>query len=117
MVRAIYTMVPVTDLVEAFGGSVICEAGKIYANMKNGKKLQFARGCIGCTINDHVRSMFIEAVERDNVLFISAEWFVAEVMGLQYSKCGSMIYATDHYGVLSAHMERLLHDILKSDDQ
>jgi hypothetical protein len=42
---------------------------------------------------------------------------VAEVMGLQYSKCGSMIYATDHYGVLSAHMERLLHDILKSDDQ
>lgn len=81
------------------------------------KKLQFARGCIGCTINDHVRSMFIEAVERENVLFISAEWFVAEVMGLQYSKCGSMIYATDHYGVLSAHMERLLHDILKSDDQ
>ena len=117
LVRAIYTMVPVTDLVEAFGGSVICEAGKIYANMKNGKKLQFARGCIGCTINDHVRSMFIEAVERENVLFISAEWFVAEVMGLQYSKCGSMIYATDHYGVLSAHMERLLHDILKSDDQ
>ena len=42
---------------------------------------------------------------------------MAEVMGLQYSKCGSMIYATDHYGVLSAHMERLLHDILKSDDQ
>ena len=117
LVRAIYTMVPVTDLVEAFGGSVICEAGKIYANMKNGKKLQFARGCIGCTINDHVRSMLIEAVERENVLFISAEWFVAEVMGLQYSKCGSMIYATDHYGVLSAHMERLLHDILKSDDQ
>lgn len=37
LVRAIYTMVPVTDLVEAFGGSVICEAGKIYANMKNGK--------------------------------------------------------------------------------
>ena len=115
LVRATYTMVPVTDLVEAFGGSVICEAGKVYANMKNGKKLQFARGCIGCTINDHVRSMFIESVERENVLFISAEWFVAEVMGLQYSKCGSMIYATDHYSVLSAHMERLLHDILKSD--
>ncbi len=39
LVRAIYTMVPVTDLVEAFGGYVICEAGKNLCKYEEWKKL------------------------------------------------------------------------------
>ena len=113
LVRGEYIMIPVQDLAIAFGGECICENGKAFVKTNTGKELQFARGCIGCTINNRVRSMFVEAVEREEILYISAEWYVTEVCGLQFSKCGDMMYATDHFGILSAHMARLIHDILK----
>ncbi len=113
LVRGEYNMVPVKMLSDAFGGTCVETEGKAYITMPDGKILQFARGCIGYTVDNRIRTMFCEAVERENILYISAEWFCIDVCGLQVSKCNEMMYATDHYARLSVHMTRLIRDILQ----
>ena len=50
------------------------------------------------------------------MLFISIEWFCKEVLGLHVSTCGTtlgdVMYATDHYSLLSVNMARLIKDLL-----
>lgn len=113
LVRGEYPMVPVRDLAEIFKADCREKEGKAWIYMPDGRSLQFARGCIGCTINNRIRSMSCEAVEREGILYISSEWFCREICRLQVSECNGVIYATDHDSALSSHMARLIRDLLK----
>ena len=80
--------------------------------LKDGRDLQFARGTIGCMIDDTLRSMYIETIEREGELLISVEWFFRYIMGMQASICNDVVYVTDHHAELSYHMADLIKDIL-----
>ena len=82
-------------------------------NLKDGRSVQIARGCIGCTINNRVQSMLCEPIERNNMLYISAEWFCQEVLKWNVSVCNHVVYATDHTALLSVNMARLIKDLLR----
>lgn len=115
IVRGEYNMVPVTFLAEAFGAEYVVseEGGKVTVTMPDGPVLQFVRGCIGCVVDNKIHSMLCEAVGRNNILYIPAEWFCAEVCQMHVSVCKNVMYATDHYSVLSGNMARLIKDLLQ----
>ena len=113
IVRGEYNMVPVRTLAEAFGAECREMEGTAEIVMPDGKTVRFAGGCVGCTIDNRIRSMSCEAVVREGVLYVSTEWFCSDICGLRVSECNGVMYATDHYGMLSSHMARLIRDILK----
>ncbi len=113
IVRGEYIMVPAAFLAGMYGENFEEKDGRAVLTMKDGRRIQIARGCVGCTIDNKVRSMLVEAEERDGMLFISAEWFCREVMGFWATTCDGVMYATDHYSVLSVHMAKILRDICK----
>lgn len=112
IVRGNYTMVPVSFLAESFGAKWEESDGRAVITMADGGIIQFARGIIGCTVDNHVRSMLVEPIERNGMLYISAEWFLREIMQLHVSVYEDMIYATDHYSTLGPNMTRLIRDII-----
>ena len=113
-VRGIYTCVPLTFLAEAFDGE--CEYSKdtltAVLTLKDGRKMQFARGSIGCVTDQELTAMYCEALHRDGELYVSAEWFAKYAYNLQVSECDGVIYITDHFSELSLNMADLIRDIL-----
>ena len=83
--------------------------------LKDGRRLQFARGSIGCVINNTVRSMYCEALWRGKELLISVEWFAKYICNFQLSSCNGMVYVTDHFTDLSANMVDLIKDLFKGE--
>lgn len=83
--------------------------------LKDGRDLQFARGVIGCMIDDTLRSMYVETIEREGELLISVEWFFRHIMQMQASVCNDVVYVTDHHAELSYHMADLIKDLLKGE--
>ena len=118
IIRGSYIMIPVASLAQIFGADYIEEknSGVSSLTLSDGRNLTFARGCFACTLDNRVRDMLCEAVERDGSLYISAEWFCLDVMGLHTTTCNHALYATDHYAILSSNMARLIRDMLTSDD-
>jgi hypothetical protein len=112
-VRGTYCMIPASFVAQTAEASYVEEDGWAEMTLKDGKVIQFARGCIGCTINNRVHSMLCEPIERDGMMYISLEWFCKEVCNMHVSTCNDVMYATDHYAVLSANMARLIKDLLK----
>lgn len=98
-VRGIYTCVPLTFLAEAFDGE--CEYSKdtltAVLTLKDGRKMQFARGSIGCVTDQELTAMYCEALHRDGELYVSAEWFAKYAYNLQVSECDGVIYITDSF--------------------
>ena len=82
--------------------------------LKDGRRLQFARGSIGCVIDDTVRSMYCEALWRGTELLVSVEWFTQYICNLQLSSCAGMVYVTDHFTDLSANMVDLIKDLFRN---
>lgn len=113
IVRGEYCMVPASFLAEAVGASYTESEGRAEMGLKDGRVLQFARGCIGCTVDDRVRAMLCEPIERNGMLYLSGEWFCRDILGWHVSTCGHVLYATDHYALLSANMARLIRDLLR----
>lgn len=115
IVRGEYNMVPAEFLAKVFGAQFAYEEDgkKAELTMPDGRVLQFAQGCIGCVIDNRIRSMFCEAVQREKTLFISAEWFCQEVCRLWVKENDHVIYSTDHPFELSGNMARLIRDLLK----
>jgi hypothetical protein len=115
-VRGEYLCVPLSFLSEAFDTKY--EPGKdsltVVMTLKDGRVLQFARGSIGCVIEDSLRSMYCEALHRDGELLVSIEWFCRYLFDLEVSICDEVIYVTDHFSVLSANMADLIKDLLGS---
>lgn len=112
IIRGTYCMIPASFIAEAGDASYVEEDGWAEMVLKDKRVIQFARGCIGCTINNRVHSMLCEPIERDGMLYISLEWFCKEVDNMQVSTCNDVIYATNHYSELSSNMARLIKDLL-----
>ena len=107
-------MVPVAFLASVFDAEYIPSEDTLTAKviLRDGRKLQFARGSIGCVIEQSIRSMYCEALHRDGELLISLEWFCQYLYNLNVTECDGVVYATDHFATLSANMADLIRDLL-----
>jgi len=115
-VRGEYLCVPLSFLSEAFDAKYEPGEGALTVEMvlKDGRVLQFAQGSIGCVIDDHLRSMYCEALLREGELLVSIEWFCRYLFSLDVSTCDEAVYVTDHCSVLSANMADLVKDLLRN---
>lgn len=116
-VRGSYLCVPLSFLAEVFEAeySTSDEAASVVLILKDGRRLQFARGSIGCVIDDTVRCMYCEALHRDKELLVSIEWFAKNFYGLQVTSCEGVTYVTDHFADLSAFLADLIKDLFKGE--
>jgi hypothetical protein len=115
-VRGEYLCVPLSFLSEAFGARYepTKDTLTVVMTLKDGRVLQFARGSIGCVIDDALRSMYCEALHREGELLVSIEWFCRYLFNLDVSCCDEVVYVTDHFSALSASMADLIKDLLLS---
>src|SRR5699024_12158451 len=64
IVRGEYCMIPASSVAQIAGAAYGEKDGWAQMTMKDGRVIQFARGCIGCTIDNRVHAMLCEPVER-----------------------------------------------------
>ncbi len=115
-VKGRYCMVPLSLLAEFFGAKLDYAEDTLTARMvlADGRTLQFARGSIGCLIDNDLRSMYCEALHREGQLLVSIEWFCRYLYNMTVSECDGVIYATDHFATLSVNMADLIRDLLRT---
>ena len=108
-------MAPATFLAEAAGGTceVTDDGASVRISLPDGRSVQAARGIIAVAMENRLRVLDCEAVERDGVLCLPVAWFFRTVCGRNVSEYGGVLYASECYGDLSMHMARLLKDLLK----
>jgi poly(3-hydroxybutyrate) depolymerase len=113
-IRGEYHMVPLSFLAKVFDAKLVYSDETLVARMemKDGKKLQFARGSIGCVIDNSLVQMYCEALHRKQELYVSVEWFAEYICGMYVSTCEEVVYITDHLNKLSANMADLIKDML-----
>lgn len=113
-IRGEYHMVPLSFLAEAFKAKLEYSEDKLVAwvSMPDGRRLQFARGSIGCVIDNSITQMYCEALHRNNELYVSVEWFSEYICNMHISACEDVVYVTDHVNKLSANMADLIKDLL-----
>lgn len=113
-VRGEYLCAPLSVLAEVSGAQYLPSADTYTARLilKDGRRLQFARGSIGCVIDNDLRSMYCEALHRNGELLVSVEWFCRYLLNLQASQCDGVVYVTDHFSVLSANMADVIRELL-----
>lgn len=113
-VRGEYTCVPLSFLAQVFEAQYIPSDDTLTAKviLKDGRKLQFARGSIGCLIDNDLRSMYCEALHRGGELLVSIEWFCRYLMNLHVSESDGVVYVTDHFSILSANMADVIKELL-----
>ena len=118
IVRGDYLCVPVGFLAEAFGGTLTEEENgrRAMLTLADGRVFAFAEGCIGCTVDNRIEAMLCEAIYRNETLYISLEWFCRFAWNWQVSEYDGVLYATDHYSVLSRYLSWLLQDLLRGDN-
>lgn len=80
--------------------------------LPDGTHLQFARGSVGCVVNNRIEAMLCEAVYRDGELYIPIEWLFQRLFNRHVSTCGDVLYMTDHYAQLSHFMAELIREEL-----
>ena len=114
-VRGEYLCVPLSFIAEAFEAKYIPSEDTLSATLilKDGRELQFARGSIGCVIDNRIESMLCEALHRNGELCVSFEWFCQSLYNLHVTACANVLYVTDHYSVLSMSMADLINDLLR----
>lgn len=109
-----YQCVPLDFLAEMCGANLKTAEDTLTAvlTLPDGRRLQFARGSIGCMMDNRLRCMYCEALHRDGKLLISVDWFAEYVMNWTVSAHENVTYVTDHAAHLSTFMADLLIDIL-----
>ncbi len=114
-VRGEYCMAPLRFLAEVFGAALeeLEDGARARLTLPDGRRLQFARGSIGCVIDNDLRSMYCEALHRDGQLLVSVEWFCRYLFNLTVTACDGVTYVTDHFAELSENMADLLRDLLR----
>lgn len=114
IVRGEYLCVPVSFLAEAVGAQYLPGADTLTAELvlADGRRVQFARGSIGCLIDDTMRCMYCEALHRNGELLVSVEWFCKYLFNYHVSTCNGVVYVTDHFIDLSYFMADLIKDLL-----
>ncbi len=113
IVRGEYLCVPLRFLAQAVGADYRTEDGGASAvlTLRDGRTVQFARGSIGCVIDDTMRCMYCEALEREDELLVSVEWFCKYLFNYHVSACNGVVYVTDHFIDLSFFMADLIKDL------
>jgi len=113
-IRGEYHMVPLSFLAGAFNAELKYSEDNLVAwmNLQDGRRLQFARGSIGCVIDKSLTQMYCEALHRNNELYVSVEWFSEYICNMHVSTCEDVVYVTDHASELSANMADLIKDLL-----
>lgn len=116
LVRGEYTCVPVQFLAKIAGAELRMSEDTLTAEMilPDGRRLQFARGSIGCVIDNRLRSMYCEALHREGTLLVSVEWFVRYILNWTSTECNGVTYVTDHFAELSYFMADLIKDLLNN---
>ncbi|MEZ4629037.1 MAG: hypothetical protein R2912_13450, partial [Eubacteriales bacterium] len=119
IVRGSYLCVPVEFLAKAFGCTFTEDENGRCASLTlpDRRVFQFAEGCIGCTVDNRIEAMLCEAIFRNKSLYISLEWFCRFALNWQVSEYDGVLYATDHYSVLSRYLSWLLQDLLRGDNE
>ncbi|WP_407270057.1 alpha/beta hydrolase family esterase [Radiobacillus sp. PE A8.2] len=112
IVRGEYFLVPITFIATIFKATYIPlqDGHSAELILKDGRTLQFARGSIGCVLENSIHSMFCEAVLKDQELYVPIEWICSRVFNNHVSSCGDVLYITDHYAELSLNMAHLISD-------
>ncbi|WP_123043220.1 stalk domain-containing protein [Cohnella candidum] len=112
IVRGDYFMVPVSFVAEVFGASCSKSHEGFAAEvaLPDGRVLQFARGSIGCVVDNRIHSMLCEAVFRDGELYVPIEWVCRRLFNHHTSTCEDVLYITDHDAELSLNMARIIRD-------
>ncbi|MDD6679178.1 MAG: hypothetical protein PUF71_07325 [Firmicutes bacterium] len=118
IVRGDYLCVPVSFLAKAFGAEYVPSEDTLTATLKlkDGRHVQFARGSIGCVVDDTVRCMYCEALHRNGELLVSVEWFAKYLFNLHVSVCNDVVYVTDHFVDLSYFMADLIKDLFAGNE-
>jgi len=113
-IRGEYHMVPLSFLAKAFDAELEYSQDNLVARVKmsDGRALQFARGSIGCVIDNSLTQMYCEALHRNDELYVSATWFSEFICNMHVSICEEVVYVTDHSNKLSANMADLIKDLL-----
>lgn len=113
-VKGEYICVPVSFIAEAFQAEYTYEEDGAAAHLylKDGRELQFARGSIGCVIDNNIRCMYCEALHRNGELCISLEWFARFIINICASRFEDVLYVTDHHAELGINMADLIRHIL-----
>ncbi len=114
-VRGEYLCVPVSFLAKAVGAEYLPAEDTLTAELvlADGRHVQFARGSIGCMIDDTMRCMYCEALYRDGELLVSLEWFCKYLFNYHVSECNGVVYVTDHFIDLSFFMADLIKDLFE----
>ena len=114
-VRGEYLCVPVSFLAKAVGAEYLPAEDTLTAELvlADGRHVQFARGSIGCMIDDTMRCMYCEALHRDGELLVSLEWFCKYLFNYHVSECNGVVYVTDHFIDLSFFMADLIKDLFE----
>jgi poly(3-hydroxybutyrate) depolymerase len=114
MVRGEYLCVSAKFLAEVFGAEYAAneDGSEVMLTLRDGRKVQFARGIIGCLVNNDMHCMYCEALHRNGELLVSAEWFCRFLFNLHVTKSQGVVYITDHFAELSTYMAELIKDIL-----
>ncbi|WP_337099911.1 alpha/beta hydrolase family esterase [Paenibacillus sp. YIM B09110] len=112
IVRGEYFMVPVSFLADVFDATFSSKHGghSVELQLKDGMTMQFARGSIGCVVDNRVHSMYCEAVLQDGELYVPIEWICKRLFNNHVSSCGDVLYITDHDAELSLNMALLIRD-------
>ena len=114
LVRGDYLCVPLRFLAEAFGCEYRPAEDGLTALVKlpDGREAQFARGSIGCLLDDTLRCMYCEALHREGELLVSVEWFCRYLFNCCVTVNNGVVYVTDHFAELSFFMADLIKDLL-----
>ena len=101
-----------------FGAAFVAAAGPGWGGaaallrFSDGREAQFARGSIGCLVDESLRCMYCETLQREDELLVSVEWFCGFFFNCRVSACGGVVYVTDHFADLSFFMADLILDLL-----
>lgn len=116
IVKGEYICVPISFIAQTFGIEYKYEedGAVAYLYLKDKRELQFARGSIGCVIDNNIRSMYCEALHRNGELCISLEWFARFVMNMFASRCEDVLYVTDHHAELGVNMADVIRNLLNN---
>jgi poly(3-hydroxybutyrate) depolymerase len=112
LVRGEYFMVPVSFMARVLN-AVSCVSPDGYSaelSLPDGRELQFARGSIGCVVDNLIHSMFCEAVFRNGELYVPIEWICKRLFNNHASVCDDVLYITDHDAALSINMAHIIRD-------
>ncbi len=114
MVRGEYLCVSLRFLAKVFGAEYRTTTDGLEAtlHLEDGRVAQFARGVIGCLVDDELYAMYCETLHRNGELLVSVEWFCRFFFNLHVSTCNRVVYVTDHHAELSYFMAEILKEQL-----